>query len=143
MESHPEEDHHSEYQQQANDTLTGLSRRHLLDGFRVRLLLLLYRKHLRKGRFTQIIDTDAGDHGDTSHRKSEVIRIGLGVTQAILRPFHGFDRSRRSEQGTHVDQHVEQGEARITLIRILRIVVEVADHHLQVTFKHTGTHADQ
>ena len=42
---------------------------------------------------------------------------------------------RRSEEGTDVDCHVEDGEGRVPLCRIFRVIVEVSDHYLQVAFE--------
>ena len=50
---------------------------------------------------------------------------------------------RGCEQGTDIDGHVEDREGRIALGRVLRIVVEVADHHLEVALEETRTEGDE
>ena len=140
MESHPEEDNHSEYQTEANDALLGLSRAHLLNFLRLLATLFLVRsQHLLISLLTQEVNQDGNDDRHTSHRKSEMIRVCLGVTEIILRPSHDGGCCRRSKQGTNVDSHIEERKARVAMLRILRIIVEVADHHLEVTFKETST----
>ena len=78
MESHPEEDNHSENQTEANDALLGLSRTHLLYllSLAVFLLLVSY-QYLLVGLLTQEIDEDRNNHRNTSYCESEVIRISL------------------------------------------------------------------
>ena len=72
-----------------------------------------------------------------------MVSVRFGSTEASLCPFHDFDRSRRGKHRTDVDGHVEQTETGVTFVSISRVVVQVADHHLQVSFEETGTDGDQ
>ena len=140
MESHPEEDNHSEYQTEANDALLGLSRTHLLNFLRLLTILLLVRsQHLLISLLTQEVNQDGNDDRYTSHGKCEVIRVCLSVTEVILCPSHDGGCCCWSKQGTNVDSHIEERETRVTMLGIFRIIVEVTYHHLKVTFKETST----
>src|SRR3712207_8348501 len=59
----------------------------------------------------------------------------LGSSQRSLSPVHYFQSGRRSEQSANIDSHIENRETCITLRRILRIVVKIAHHYLQIAFK--------
>ena len=60
-----------------------------------------------------------------------------------LRPLHDFHGSGRCEHRTDIDCHVEEGEGGVATVSILRVVVQVAYHHLQVAFEETRAHANQ
>ena len=143
MECHPEEDDHSKDEAKADDAFLRLGRRHLLYLFLSRSLVLLDREHLLVCASAQEINKDGGDDRDTSDGKGKVIRVGLAVTERRLRPVHNLDGSSRGEQSTHVDGHIEEGEARVAFVGKLRSVVEVAHHHLQVALEQTCSETDE
>lgn len=86
-----------------------------------------------------------------SHRGSTgQILVGQGgdltvVGQTFLPEAELSDLGSRrgSEERADVDGHVEQRESRVPLRRVLGVVVEVADHHLQVALEQAGTHRDE
>ena len=49
----------------------------------------------------------------------------------------------RCEQGTDVDGHVEDRESGVTLCCILRVVIEITHHHLQVALEESCTQGDE
>ena len=50
---------------------------------------------------------------------------------------------RRSEHGADVDGHVEEAESGIALGGILRVVIEIAGHHLEVALEQTRADGDE
>ena len=63
--------------------------------------------------------------------------------EVLLCPLHNLHGSRRGKQGTDVNGHVEDREARVALSSILRVVVEVAHHDLEVTLEESRTETDE
>ena len=136
MECHPEEDDDCKDEAERDDALLGL----LLGEFLYRCGIgygSLLRASLRmtEGAAEQIIDSDRQDQRGTSHSKREVVGIIAGIAQSRLSIFLNLDGCRRGKQGTDIDGHVENGETCIALVLVLRIIVEVAHHHLQVALK--------
>ena len=90
-----------------------------------------------------VVDGNGENQRGTSHSKGEVIGVVHRGAEVLLCPLHNLHGSRRSKQGTDVDGHVEDGEARVALSGILRVVVEVAHHHLEVSLKQSRTQTDE
>ena len=149
MEGHPEEDHHGEHQAQGNDALLGLLLRELGLGGNGGSLVgggLLATLGVTERAAESIVDGDGEDERSAGYGKGEVISLaGSGVAQLVLGPLRNHDGCRGCEEGTDVDSHVEDGEASVALVGILRVVVEVTHHHLEVTLEETGaeTHEHQ
>ena len=76
MESHPEEDNHSEYETEADDALLCLSLGKLvglLGRSLIVLALVLRSKYVLVGGAEGIVDGDADDELSTSHGECEVV----------------------------------------------------------------------
>ena len=91
----------------------------------------------------QVVDSDGEDERRTSHGKGEVVRVVDADAEVLLRPLHDFHGYRGCEEGADIDGHVEDGEAGVSLVGILRVVVKVAYHHLEVALEHTRSEADE
>ena len=72
-----------------------------------------------------------------------MIGIITAVPQRGLRIFLDLNGSGRSKQSTNVNCHIEDRETRVSLVFILRIIIEVTHHHLQVTLEESGTKTNQ
>ena len=72
-----------------------------------------------------------------------MIAVGFREAQVGLCPFHSLDGCCWSKQCAHVDEHVEEREARVAATGIAWVVVEVAHHHLQVALKQAGSEAHE
>ena len=146
MEGHPEENHHSKHQTQGHDALFGLFLRQFFASGRTAghgLGLLLAALSMTESAAEQVVDSDREDERGTGYCKREVIGIVARIAQAHLGILLDLDGSRRSKECTDVNGHVEDREARVALVLVLRIVVEVAYHHLQVSLEQAGTEADE
>ena len=62
---------------------------------------------------------------------------------AFERPVGNSLSHRGSKHCTDVDSHIEEAECRVTFGRVLRIVVEVTYHYLEVAFEQTGTDSNK
>ena len=71
-----------------------------------------------------------------------MIGIILTNAQVHLCPLHDADSCRRSEQSTDIDGHIENWETGVALVGILRIIIEVAHHNLQVTLEQACSETD-
>ena len=58
-------------------------------------------------------------------------------------PFTDLDGRGGGEQGADVDGHVEEGETGVALGSVLRVVVQVSHHYLQVSFEESCPESDQ
>ena len=72
-----------------------------------------------------------------------MIGIVAGIAQRVLGILLNLDGGRGSKQCTDVDGHVENREACIALVLILRVVIQVANHYLQVALEQSGAEANQ
>ena len=143
VESHPEENHHGEYQTQSYDTLLGLFLRQLFDGSSVSgCCLLLATLRMTECRTEHIIDGNRQNQRSTCHSKREVISVVRRIAQCRLSIFFNLDGCRRCKQCTDIDGHVENGESRVALVGILWIVIQVAHHHLEVAFEQSRAETD-
>ena len=145
MESHPEEDYHGKHQTQGYHALGRL----LLTQFWLRagslslVGLTLATLYMTEGAAEDIVDGNRQNKRSTGDGKGEVITIVHACAKVLLRPLHDTYSCRRCKQRTNIDGHVEQREARITLVSILRVIVKVAHHHLEVTFEKSRSEADE
>ena len=72
-----------------------------------------------------------------------MIGIVARITQCRLGILLDLNGSRRSKQGTDIDGHIEDGETGVALVGILRIIVEITYHHLEISLEETRTETDQ
>ena len=111
MECHPEENYDGEHENETDDSLASLGRRHLVYYLIYHFFFLFHGEHLTEGLLAKIIYQDAGNHRNACHGKCEVIGVGLRVAQRELCPVHYLDGCGRCEECAHVDEHVEKREA--------------------------------
>ena len=52
-------------------------------------------------------------------------------------------RSEGREHRTDVDGHIKQAERRVAFGRILRVIIQIADHHLKVPLEQAGSQRDE
>ena len=145
MESHPEKDHHSKHQTQCHDALLGLLLRQLRlrAGISLHSILLLAALGMTEGITEDVINGDGKNQRSTGHGKREVIGVVAGIAQCCLGILLDPDGSRRSKECTDVDGHIEDGEASIALVLILRVIIQVTHHHLEVTLEESSSKADE
>ena len=144
MESHPEEDHHGKHHEQRDHTflcLLGAERLHLCTAGSS--LLLGSVLHVLEPRAASVVDDYAQYQRGASHHECEVITVVHAVAQRLLCPRHDLHGCCRGEHCTDVDCHIEQRECCVTAVGVLRIVVQVAYHHLQVALEQTCAQRDE
>ncbi len=144
MESHPEEEHYREHEAQRHDPFFGLLRTQFFYGLSAVLCRLFGGVlHVFEPRTASIVDSDTQNKRSTSHHECEVVTVIDVVAQTLLCPCHDLHRCGRREHSTDVNSHVEERERCVAAVGILRVVVEVAYHYLQVSFEKTGTKRDE
>ena len=144
MEGHPEEEDYREDQAERHNAFLGLLRRQFLH-FLITALRHLFGGvlHMLEPGTASVVDSYTDDERSASHHEGEVITVVDIVAQTVLCPGHDLDRSGRREHGTDVDCHVEEREGSVTAVSVLGIVVQIADHDLQVAFEQTRTERDE
>ena len=147
VECHPEEYHYSHYQTETYNAFLGFSRSEFVSndnilGVCLTTLILLATDHMTECEHASIVHGNREDQRCTSYGKCIVIRVCLAGTERVLCPVHQLDGSSGSKHSTDIDGHVEQLETRVTLLGILRFIVEVAHHYLEITFEQTCTKTD-
>ena len=147
MEGHPEEDDHSIYQAEGHDALLCLFLGKFLNSSRSTVCslvsILLDAFGVTEGAAEGIVDGDRQNERCTCNGKREVVSIIAGIAQSSLSILLNLNGSGRCKQGTDIDGHIENREACIALVLILRIVIEVAHHHLQVTLEESCTKTNE
>ena len=145
MECHPEEDNHSEYQAQSNNTLSRLflCQLRLCTCSLSFVCLTLSTFNMTECPTEDVIDSYREDQRCTSDSKCEMVTVINACSEILLRPLHNTNGCCRSEKSTDIDSHVEQRESGIALVRILWIIVKIAYHHLEVTLKQTCSKPNQ
>ena len=144
MESHPEEDNNCKDEAKCHDALFGFFLRELFYRSSIGSSSLLRTTLcMTEGRTENVIDGDRQDERSASYCKREVVGVVRAIAQRGLCILLNLNGSGRCKQGTDVDGHVENRETRVALVLILRVVVEVAHHDLQVALKQTCTKADE
>ena len=147
MECHPEEYHYSHYQTEAYDTFLCLGGSKFIGnsdilGVCLTFNLLTATDYMTECEHASIVHGNREYQRCTSYSKCIVIRVCLAGTKRVLCPVHQLDGSCGSKHSTDIDGHVEQLETRVTLLGILRFIVEVAHHYLEVTLEQTCTKTD-
>ena len=146
MESHPEEDNHRKDEAQCHDALLGFFLRQFFDCSCTAVhttVLLGTALSMTESGAENVVDGNGDNQRSTGHSKGEVVGIIRRVAQRCLSILLNLDGSRWCKEGTNIDSHVEDREARVALVGILRVVVEVAHHYLQVTLEQTRTETDE
>ena len=143
MEGHPEEDDHGKYEAECHDALLGFFLAEFFYGSGIGSLgiLLLAALGVTECATEQVIDSDRQNERGASHSKREVVGIVAAIAQRGLGILLDLDSGSRCKQGTYVDGHIEDGEACIALVGILRGIVEIAHHYLQVALEETRAEA--
>ena len=144
VECHPEEDHDGVDQNESGDALACLLGSELLGGgSSCGSFLLLVAFHVAEGAAEGIVDGNGENQRHASHSEGEVVGVCAAEAQIFLCPFHDFHSSGGGKEGADIDSHIENREARIATRGVLGLVIEVADHHLQVALEEAGAKADQ
>ena len=89
----------------------------LLDSGRSAASRLLAALHMAEGAAENVVDGDGEDERGAGHGKGEVVGVVDARAEVLLCPLHDLHGCRRSKEGTDVDGHVEDGEARVALVR--------------------------
>ena len=151
MECHPEEDDHCEDEEESNETAVSISflLRCLLvcNGFLSDSLLVfcflgrvVYRG---ESPAEAIVDGDGDEQRHAGHTKRIVIGRSLRSVERVHSPLMELHGSRRSEEGSDVDGHIEDRETIVALGSVAGIVIELTDHHLQVALEERRADRDQ
>ena len=146
MEGHPEEDDHGEHQAEGHDALLGLLIRQLWlidSGSGLGVILLLAALRVAESGAEHVIDGYRQDERRAGHGKGEVIGVVARIAQGRLGILLNPDGCRRGKQGTDIDGHIEEREAGVALRGILRVIIEIAHHHLQVALEQACAQANE
>ena len=144
MEGHPEEDNDCEHETERHDALFGFFLRQFLNRSLIlctSLLLTTFR--MTECRAEQIVDGNRKNQRSTSDSKREMVGIVGRIAQRCLGILLNLNSCSRSKQSTDIDSHIENREARVALVLVLRIIIKIANHHLQVAFEKTCTKTDK
>ena len=143
VECHPEEEHYGEYEAQCHDTFFRLLRREFLYFLTACSCLFGGVLYVLEPRTASVINSDTEYQRSAGYSESKVVTVVHACAQTLLCPSHDLHGRRRCEHGTDVDRHVEQRESGVAAVRIGGIVIEVADHHLQIALEKTRTETDE
>ena len=143
VECHPEEDYNGKYEDQCYDASLSLGRSEVILNLCSSSLVALATLNVTEPSTASVVDNHRHDQRCASHCKREVVSIVACEAEILLCPILDSHSSSRCEQCADVDSHVEQRECRVTLRRVLRVVVEITNHNLQVTLEEACTYCDE
>ena len=156
MEGHPEENHDGEDEEEGHETVLGLLRGEFLYRSGSRLGLLCSHIGVLEPAAAGEVDGHGEYEGHAGDAEAEAVGAGKGiqigrilagsVIYETLPSEHGFGDFPghcRCEHRTYVDCHIEETEGRVALCAVTRVVVEIADEHLEVTLEETRAHGHE
>ena len=143
VECHPEKDDHGKHQAERHNAFFGLLGTEFGHFGAGGSLLFHGAFHMLEPRTARVVNRYRKNQRCARHGKSKVVRVVDTCAERRLRPIHNFDGCRRSKHGADVDGHVEERKCGIAAIGILRVVVQIAHHHLQIAFEQACAQRDE
>ena len=138
MECHPEENNHSKHKYKCLNTCFCFFFRYFNFSLFLNTLCgssFLFTFNMFESTTASIVNRHRNDERNTCNGKGCMIRILLAYSIVLLNKVHNCFCSTWCEQCTNIDCHIENRESRISLICILRVIIKITHHYLQVTFK--------